>query len=413
MRSKILGQRGGAACNGAGEGFIERHGIGFQQATGGDVHLRACAAVIGEGVDFYTLSSGEVALCLDDEEGGGTAEGIFFLFGFESLVLKATTLDCGLVAGTGLLEGDDRVGDFQSDRIHLTHFLEFLLAELEGVVGVVRAGGAVEDRNIEREAHVVVGEVAAGDLADGCPIVTDEVGVGIARKAGDCVERIDRTRQAVVGEAGGYIERGQECASGTLQANFGVEQVELGLFEFRAFGNCFFDECADGRHRSVGSGNADLIGRNDAGVGYGGTGNTGAAERILDDGFLLEELRLADGKVLFGTGDFGFGADDFDGRDGADFDLLLLVGVELGGYVNSLALDLDVFIERDQVPVQIDDGTDRGDDLEFEGKVGDFEVDLGDADVAVVDCTSKALQQTLADLRLNVVSGKGVQIVVG
>ena len=35
-----------------------------------------------------------------------------------------------------------------------------------------------------------------------------------------------------------------------LQANFGVEQVELGLFEFRAFGNCFFDERADGRHRS-------------------------------------------------------------------------------------------------------------------------------------------------------------------
>ena len=82
--------------------------------------------------------------------------------------------------------------------------------------------------------------------------------------------------------------------------------------------------------------------------------------------------RLA--KVEFGGLHAGFGLDDVDGGDGADGGALAVVLVQLRVISSDLCLNVMVVAEADEVPVQIDDVLDGGDDLVFEVEVRHLEV---------------------------------------
>ena len=91
-------------------------------------------------------------------------------------------------------------------------------------------------------------------------------------------------------------------------------------------------------------------------------------------------------------------ADHFDGRQAADFDLLLGVGERLLGESQRFFLHANVLVGVDQIPVHGLNLVDRGNDLQAEGHVGKFAVVLGDADEASVGRESEPLEQMLSEL---------------
>ena len=69
----------------------------------------------------------------------------------------------------------------------------------------------------------------------------------------------------------------------------------------------------------------DFVERDDVNIVEPVAGNPIAAKRVLEDGFLLQDIGWGDEQILPGVGDFGGGAGNFDGGHAADFDLRLVV----------------------------------------------------------------------------------------
>ncbi len=113
----------------------------------------------------------------------------------------------------------------------------------------------------------------------------------------------------------------------------------------------------------------------------------------------MQQLRFGLGEGLLAGGQLGFGAHDFNGGQGSDLDLLLVVAVKSLVQGHGLLLDLHVLVEADQVPVGPDDRGDCGHDLLLEGQVADPQIVLGDADVAIVDRNPEALQEMLGEVQ--------------
>ena len=122
-----------------------------------------------------------------------------------------------------------------------------------------------------------------------------------------------------------------------------------------------------------------------------------AAERILHQQLLQLQVGLCHGQGLLVLRDGALRADDFDGRQAADFHLLLGVGERLLGEGQRFFLHAHVLVGIDQIPIHVFDLVDRGDDLQAEGDVGEFAVVLGDANEARVRGESKSLQKMLRD----------------
>ena len=89
---------------------------------------------------------------------------------------------------------------------------------------------------------------------------------------------------------------------------------------------------------------------------------------------------------------FGFSPHHLDGGKGADFYLLLIVLQELLGISQSLLLHLHVFLEREEVPIIVQDATQGGDDLLTKDGIGHLDVVLGDADVRRIGAAAKTVQ---------------------
>ena len=88
--------------------------------------------------------------------------------------------------------------------------------------------------------------------------------------------------------------------------------------------------------------------------------------------------------------------------------MLLIVAQGLVGIGQRALLDLFIFISVDQVPINILDSRNRSDDLRLEGKVGDLEVLLRNANIALVGAEAKTRQQRLRDISLPGKRNRGV-----
>ena len=92
-----------------------------------------------------------------------------------------------------------------------------------------------------------------------------------------------------------------------------------------------------------------------------------------------------------------FGAHHFDGRQGSDFHLLLVIGERLVRQGQRVLLHFDVLVSIHQVPVHVLDLIDGGDHLQAERDVGNLAVVFRDANEPRVRQKSQSLQQGLAE----------------
>src|SRR5271169_312177 len=127
-----------------------------------------------------------------------------------------------------------------------------------------------------------------------------------------------------------------------------------------------------------------------------------AAKRVLHQQLLKLQVVLRQNQVLPAGGERAFGTDNLNGRHGADLGLALSIVERLLLVGEGLLLHADIFIGVDEIPVDVFNLIDGGDDLQAEGDVGNFPVVLGNADKASVGQRAEALQQVLCDLELKV-----------
>ena len=137
------------------------------------------------------------------------------------------------------------------------------------------------------------------------------------------------------------------------------------------------------------SGDGRKVGGTD-GHGFEGGVVEVLGEGVFDEEGLELELGAGDGEVAFAIGDFGFVLHDVEGGDGLEVEFFAGGGEGLVGEVERTGFDLLVFVGADEIPVDIGDLGDGGDDLELEGLVGDFLVVAGDAEVAEVGAEAEA-----------------------
>ena len=220
---------------------------------------------------------------------------------------------------------------------------------------------------------------------------------------------VERTGEAVILKTAESVDGGFKCVFSPEEADFGAFDIDAGLLDFGAEVHGFIDEILNGLDGFV-FGDADFIGGDDAGIGEGGARDAGSGEGVFDHRFLLEQVCFRDGQFLLAARDFGFGADDFDRGEGADFDLFLIVVVEFLVQGESLALDDNVFVGGDKVPVEADDAGDGGDDLLFKDEFRNLVIIPGDANISVINGEAKALEQTLLDLDIAIQGLRGVEI---
>jgi len=86
------------------------------------------------------------------------------------------------------------------------------------------------------------------------------------------------------------------------------------------------------------------------------------------------------------------GAHHFNRSQAANLDLLFRVRKRLLRKGERLVLHPHIFVGKYQIPVNVLDLVNRGDDLQSKRDIGDFTVVLGDADQTIVRQKSKALQ---------------------
>ena len=244
----------------------------------------------------------------------------------------------------------------------------------------------------------IVRKVAAEKLAQGRAVTADIKRVGSAIFIPD-VEGIGNSGLRVIGKRGEGLQLGFQLTSISLENQGLTGDVEPVLLEVRAFGQRLFDQLPGGReveHRR----HFDMVERNDVDVRQHGVFNSVFAQGVFEDDFLLQNVGLCQQHILLAGWNLGLGAGRFDGRLGANSDLLPAVLVQLSGRLQRLPFEAQVLVEGHQVPIQVQDGGNRGDHLKLELQIGHLDIVSGDADVAAVHRGAEALQRFCVTLTL-------------
>ena len=121
-------------------------------------------------------------------------------------------------------------------------------------------------------------------------------------------------------------------------------------------------------------------------------------DRILHQRFLQLEAGAGDGQILIAPRNFSLGAHDVHRRDAFQLQLFLGVLESLLREGEGLFVHLRLFVGADQVPVNILDLGNGGDDLVFEGDVGNFLIVSRNAQIAQVRPEAEAREQFLLEL---------------
>ena len=141
-------------------------------------------------------------------------------------------------------------------------------------------------------------------------------------------------------------------------------------------------------------------------------GSSALGQRVLQAIQFEPQGGAGDGEVAFGSGDCGLIGHDLQGGNCLELELLLIVGQSLVGEAQRSLLDLLVLIGIDEIPVDIFDLGDGGDDLLLKDEVGDLGVLFGDADPALVGGEAESGEQGLGDLHRKIRIQIGIDRVV-
>ena len=114
-----------------------------------------------------------------------------------------------------------------------------------------------------------------------------------------------------------------------------------------------------------------------------------AAQRVFQNGFLLQQIGLRNHQILPRRIELRLRARDFDLGQSADPDLLLIVLQQLLRGGDFLLPRFHILIEADQIPIEIQSGSDCGDHLLFELQVGGFHVVFLHPDIAACSRPSR------------------------
>ncbi len=154
------------------QGFIHRDAIDFERGAKGLIEGDARVRVIGHALHFRALGGGQVPLVLHHLERNGGAQPIPLLIARQGLFLKNAGFHGGCIAGAGLLQADQSVLHIHVDLIDVLAQVQLVLAQLQHTGGVVRLGGPVAQRYVERNSRRVIGIVSAGYLGKQIAIST-------------------------------------------------------------------------------------------------------------------------------------------------------------------------------------------------------------------------------------------------
>ena len=112
-------------------------------------------------------------------------------------------------------------------------------------------------------------------------------------------------------------------------------------------------------------------------------------ERVFHQQLVQPQAGAGHGEIALGRRHSRLVGHHLHGGNGLEFKLLLIVGKSLVRESETLLADLLAFVGVDEVPINARHLCDRGDDLRFESEVGDLQIALGDADIALVGGDAK------------------------
>ncbi len=135
----------------------------------------------------------------------------------------------------------------------------------------------------------------------------------------------------------------------------------------------------------------------------------GAAQRILQNRFLLQQVGLRYEQVLFAGEQLRLRPGDLDFRQGADSDLRLIIFEQLLRRRKLFLPGLHILIEAHQIPIEVQHRRNRGDHLLLKLQIGDFDVVSLHPDIAAVYGGAEAVQQVLRNLEVDVAVGVRVE----
>src|SRR6266446_2070317 len=395
----------------ASESLPYRDIVIVQRLAGGRIQLYPGFAVSAQRIDLGGLGYGQIALYQDDIEDRGGAQRVLLLLCVQCLFTQDARLRGGFIGRPRLLQGDQRVLDIHPHLVLLLLNADLPLTDGQLIQNHVGLGGPVPQRNIQIDRRIVVREIAAEELPQDGTVSADEIRSDVTGGLPWKQRKIAHVSgQPVVVEVDRGVQAGQKLAARALQIDLVVNQPDLLLGHFGARAEGFGHHVLNGPH-GLGLRDLNPVGGNDAGFRYRRTRHAIAAQRILEDGFLLQDPRLGDGQILLGSGQLGFRAHDFDGRQRADFHLFLVIAEQLLVQIHGLLVHLHHLVEADQVPIQTDDGRDDVDYLLLEHQIGYLAIVPGDRNVARVDGTAKPLQQTLGDAQAEAGADGWIEIV--
>ena len=195
-------------------------------------------------------------------------------------------------------------------------------------------------------------------------------------------ERVQRTSQPGASVETDQGKRRQERIARGAAADLPVDQVDVGLGQFRPVVQRSRDQILN-RLAGWRLHGFHSIGGNDRHGFQNGIIQT-LRNRILDESLLQLKTGAGHGQVLIALGDFGLGAQDIHLWNA--FQLQLLSGIVEGllGESRRFFVDLRLLVGADQIPINIFDLRDGGDHLVFERDVGDLLVVAGDSQIAQV-----------------------------
>ena len=305
---------------------------------------------------------------------------ILLLLGIERLLRILHRCLGGSHAGLILLYGKLGLADFDAHPIFGLLQSHLALPVFQFTADLERLSGAVAQRDVELQAHALIGSRGVDELIEGRTVACarherrlSQGGIGRgggAKPLGGVLTDIRRIlgaaqpRAAIIGEG---IEGRQHSAAQSLVAEVLAAQLDARLDEFWPMAESIVDEVLGrlnllifrnfhgGRRNHVGSGESGIM--------------KGPAERVLHDQLLQLKVGLGHRQSLLVRSHGAFRAHRFNRRQTADFDLFLRVGQCLLGECQRFFFHSLIFVGVDKIPIHILDLIHGGDDLQPESHV--------------------------------------------
>src|SRR5260370_33328750 len=230
-----------------------------------------------------------MTLRLNNQGDGRRTELKLLALRIQCLLRQHSGGDGGLVSHARLLQTDDRVFNVYANLADAFLQLKFGLSQGELVGYIVRLGGPVPERNVQRKAHRVVWIIPAEDLPQQVPISTHHEWVRDA--AGAIGQRVRTSGQCIVCKVGQSLQRGQQRTLAAGEVNKRALEVDSRLLQLRPFGERLLNQFRI-RLEILFLRNLNAVERNNVYVIQPRAGHPIPAQRVLQHRFLLRHVGL-------------------------------------------------------------------------------------------------------------------------